>query len=120
MNAELADIHFIYGLANGNGRVAVQLYGERYPTRRQSNHQTFTRVHQNLVEHRYFRVTISNTLVDSEMDLVTRISNAASRICEKPSIFEHGRQSMSRRCHKCIHANAAISGTSCDALMSCF
>ncbi|GFW85485.1 transposable element Tcb2 transposase [Trichonephila clavipes] len=31
---ELADIHFIYGLANGNGRVAVRLYGERYPMRR--------------------------------------------------------------------------------------
>ncbi|GFT45169.1 hypothetical protein TNCV_4497031 [Trichonephila clavipes] len=36
---ELADIHFIYGLANG---YAVQLYGQRYPTRRQPKHQTFT------------------------------------------------------------------------------
>ncbi|GFT10086.1 hypothetical protein TNCV_1115281 [Trichonephila clavipes] len=27
-NAELADIHFINGLANENGRVAVQLYGQ--------------------------------------------------------------------------------------------
>ncbi|GFX88500.1 DDE_3 domain-containing protein [Trichonephila clavipes] len=30
--AEFADIHFIYGLANINGRVAVRLYGERYPS----------------------------------------------------------------------------------------
>ncbi|GFS77124.1 hypothetical protein TNCV_3757491 [Trichonephila clavipes] len=28
-NAELADIHLIYHLDNGNGRVDVQLYGER-------------------------------------------------------------------------------------------
>ncbi|GFT67342.1 hypothetical protein TNCV_2360001 [Trichonephila clavipes] len=31
-NAKLTDIHFIYGLSNGNGRVAVRLYEERYPT----------------------------------------------------------------------------------------
>ncbi|GFW69938.1 hypothetical protein TNCV_1403911 [Trichonephila clavipes] len=70
MNAELADIHFIYGLANRNGRVAVQLYGGKYPTRRQPNHQTFSRVHQNLVEHGSFRATIDDTPVNSEMDLV--------------------------------------------------
>ncbi|GFV56070.1 hypothetical protein TNCV_2266561 [Trichonephila clavipes] len=40
-NAELADIHFITGLANGNGRVAIWLYEERCPTRRQPNPQTF-------------------------------------------------------------------------------
>ncbi|GFV46655.1 HTH_48 domain-containing protein [Trichonephila clavipes] len=40
-NAELVDIHFIYGLANGNGCAAVRLYGERYPTRWQLTHQTF-------------------------------------------------------------------------------
>ncbi|GFT41032.1 DUF4817 domain-containing protein [Trichonephila clavipes] len=48
-NSELADIHFIYGLADGNGRADVRLYRERYPTRRQPNHQTFARVHQNLL-----------------------------------------------------------------------
>lgn len=60
-NAELADIHFIYGLANGNGRAAARLYRERYPTRRQPNHQTFARVHQNLANHGCFRVTIEGT-----------------------------------------------------------
>ncbi|GFT47268.1 hypothetical protein TNCV_3748791 [Trichonephila clavipes] len=44
INTELVDIHFIYGLANGNGRAAIHLYRERYPTRRQSNHQTFVRI----------------------------------------------------------------------------
>ncbi|GFU31608.1 hypothetical protein TNCV_1235021 [Trichonephila clavipes] len=57
-NSELADIHFIYGLADGNGRAAVRLFRERYPTWRQPNHQTFARVHQNLVERGSFRATI--------------------------------------------------------------
>ncbi|GFV73483.1 DUF4817 domain-containing protein [Trichonephila clavipes] len=60
-NSQLTDIHFIYGLADGNGRAAVRLYRERYPTRRQQNHQTFSRVHQNLVERGSFRATIEGT-----------------------------------------------------------
>ncbi|GFW07589.1 DUF4817 domain-containing protein [Trichonephila clavipes] len=61
MYVELAEIHFIYGLADGNGRADVRLYRERYPTRRQPNHQTFARVHQNLVERGSFRATIEGT-----------------------------------------------------------
>ncbi|GFX12926.1 uncharacterized protein TNCV_3659221 [Trichonephila clavipes] len=60
-NAELADIHFIYGLANGNRLVAVRLYGERHLTRWQPNHQTFTEVHQNLAEHGWPRTVIEVT-----------------------------------------------------------
>ncbi|GFW22263.1 hypothetical protein TNCV_1430171 [Trichonephila clavipes] len=66
-NAKLVDILFIYGLANGNGRVAVRLHGGRYPKRWQPNHQTFDKVHQNLAEHGPFRVTIDNTPVSSEI-----------------------------------------------------
>ncbi|GFV63148.1 hypothetical protein TNCV_3025771 [Trichonephila clavipes] len=96
-NAELADIQLIYDLANGNGRVAVRLYGESYPTRRQSNHQTLTRLYHNLVEHGSFRATIDDMSVNSEMDLVARISIVAATICETPDTFEHVRQSISRR-----------------------
>ncbi|GFX75550.1 hypothetical protein TNCV_4714571 [Trichonephila clavipes] len=60
-NTELVYVHFICGLANGNGRAAVRLYGERYLTRRQPNPQTFTRVHQNLEEHGSFRTLIEDT-----------------------------------------------------------
>ncbi|GFS84717.1 uncharacterized protein TNCV_4608201 [Trichonephila clavipes] len=60
-NAKLADIPFICSLANGNGHAAVWLYGERYPKRRQSNHQTFTSVHQNLAEYGFFKVAIEGT-----------------------------------------------------------
>ncbi|GFV52705.1 hypothetical protein TNCV_2873761 [Trichonephila clavipes] len=69
-NTELMYIPFIYGLASGNERVAVRLYGETYPTRWQQSHQTFARVHQNLVEHESFRVTTDDTRVNSEIDLV--------------------------------------------------
>ncbi|GFT89259.1 hypothetical protein TNCV_4385711 [Trichonephila clavipes] len=73
MNAKLADIHLLYGLANGNGRVAVRLYGERYTTEWQPNHQTLSRGRQNLAEHGSFTATIDCTPVNSEMDLVARI-----------------------------------------------
>ncbi|GFX48686.1 hypothetical protein TNCV_407931 [Trichonephila clavipes] len=68
-NTKLADIHFIYDLANGNGCVVVRLHEERYPTKRQPNHQTFTREHQNLAELGYFTATIDDTPINSEMDL---------------------------------------------------
>ncbi|GFX12760.1 hypothetical protein TNCV_3437341 [Trichonephila clavipes] len=69
-NAALADIHFIYGIADGNERVAVQLYGKRYPTRRQPKHETFARLHQNLADHGFFRAMIDDMPINSEMDLV--------------------------------------------------
>ena len=54
-NEKLADIQFIYGLTNGNGCAAVQLCGERYLKRRQSNHKMFAWVHQNMAEHESFK-----------------------------------------------------------------
>ncbi|GFU67741.1 hypothetical protein TNCV_3134061 [Trichonephila clavipes] len=93
-NAELVDIHFIYGLANEIGRVVVHLYVERYPMRRPPNNQTFARVHQNLVEHTSLSVRIDDIPANSKLDLVARISIAATMICETPSIFEHVQQSM--------------------------
>ncbi|GFV01344.1 uncharacterized protein TNCV_2125701 [Trichonephila clavipes] len=90
-NSELADIHFIYDLADGNGRAAVRLYRERYPTRRQPNHQTFARVHQNLVERGSFRAAIEGT--------------GRRRIARTP-IFEEG----------VLHAVDQTPGTSVRAL----
>lgn len=56
-NTEFADIHFIYGLSNGNGCAIVRLYWQRCPTSRQSTHQVCIR---NLVEHGSLRNTIEN------------------------------------------------------------
>ncbi|GFV96926.1 hypothetical protein TNCV_4351391 [Trichonephila clavipes] len=74
-NAELVNIHFIYGLANGSGRVAVRL------------------------------TMIDDMPINSEMDLVARFSITAATICETPGIFEHVRQSVLFRCSACIHAD---------------
>ncbi|GFX54025.1 hypothetical protein TNCV_2336611 [Trichonephila clavipes] len=50
--------------------VEIRLYGERYPTRCQPNHQAITRVYQILAEHGSFRFTIDDTSVNSEIGLV--------------------------------------------------
>lgn len=49
-NSEMADMHFIYGLANGNAREARRLYMERYPNRIIPNHKIFSSIHRRLVE----------------------------------------------------------------------
>ncbi|GFW17757.1 hypothetical protein TNCV_1133571 [Trichonephila clavipes] len=61
--------------------------------------------HQNLVEHGSLRVIIDDMPINSEMDLVARISIAAATIRVTPGIFEHVRHSMSLRCRACIDAN---------------
>lgn len=47
---ELADMHFIYGRANGNGLLAKRLYVQKYPNRRAPSHRIFARIHQRLRE----------------------------------------------------------------------
>ncbi|GFX11883.1 transposable element Tcb1 transposase [Trichonephila clavipes] len=47
---------------------------------------------------------VHDTPVNSEMDLVVRISITAATIRETPGIFEQVCQSMSRRCRACINA----------------
>ncbi|GFV36522.1 hypothetical protein TNCV_2260411 [Trichonephila clavipes] len=45
--------------------IAVRFCEERHPTRWQPNHQTFTWVHQNLVDYGSFKATIYDTLFNS-------------------------------------------------------
>ncbi|GFU70573.1 hypothetical protein TNCV_2971331 [Trichonephila clavipes] len=106
-NAELADIHFIYCLTNGNECVVVRLFGERYQTRLPPNHRTFTWVHQNQAEHASFRAMINDMPMNSEMDLVVQLSIAVATIREAPGIFEHVHQSIWRRYYTCKHANSS-------------
>lgn len=49
-NNEMCDMHFIYGLANGNAREAMRIYAERYPNRVIPHHSMFTRLHNRLGE----------------------------------------------------------------------
>lgn len=49
-NSEMADMHFVYGRANGNGLKARRLYSELYPDRIVPHHGIFARIHQRLRE----------------------------------------------------------------------
>ncbi|GFQ97025.1 uncharacterized protein TNCT_84771 [Trichonephila clavata] len=49
-NLEITDIHFIYGVADGNALEARWLYGELFPSRRLQNLKTFERLHRHLRE----------------------------------------------------------------------
>lgn len=49
-NAYLADMHFVYGLADGNAREARRIYQERFPNRVLPAAATFTNVHRRLAE----------------------------------------------------------------------
>ena len=48
--AEMADIHFFYGRANGNAHEARRLYQETFPNRRLPCSRTFSRIAQRLRE----------------------------------------------------------------------
>lgn len=47
-NQELADMHFMYGAAQGNGAAAQRMYMERFPGRHQPDRRTFERLHREL------------------------------------------------------------------------
>lgn len=49
-SAEYTDIHFMYGVADGNARLAARLYAERFPNRRHPSHKVFVAVHNRLRE----------------------------------------------------------------------
>lgn len=49
-NAEMTDMHFVYGMAQGNSRAARRIYQERYPHRLVPNRQTFVRIHRRMCE----------------------------------------------------------------------
>ncbi|GBP45079.1 hypothetical protein EVAR_33184_1 [Eumeta japonica] len=46
----VADIHFVYGLCDGNAVLAVREYAQRFPNRPTLNARTFVRIHLRLSE----------------------------------------------------------------------
>ncbi|KAJ4446486.1 hypothetical protein ANN_13182 [Periplaneta americana] len=53
-NQKLAEIHFMYGKADGNAALARRLYKERYPQRLCPDRKTFVRLHYRLYEYGKF------------------------------------------------------------------
>ncbi|GFX82147.1 uncharacterized protein TNCV_4398061 [Trichonephila clavipes] len=47
-NQEMANIHFMYGIADGNALEARRLYEERFSSRRLPNRKTFEHLHRHL------------------------------------------------------------------------
>ncbi|GFY11081.1 hypothetical protein TNCV_4470671 [Trichonephila clavipes] len=118
MNAELADIYFVYGYR----RVAVQLYGERYPSRWQPNHLTFARVHQKLAEPESFKAT-THTHTSILKWTWWHIYPTLLLRSVKPPVFSNVSTSANPCRVGVAHAYmpiAAIPNASCDALMSYF
>lgn len=54
-NEEMTDMHFVYGMANGNSAEAARMYAEMYPQRVAPHHTLFLRLHQRLRENGTFK-----------------------------------------------------------------
>jgi hypothetical protein len=59
-NQELANMNFMYGLADGNAVVVHRLYQERYPGQKCPHRKTFVRFHRHLCEQRNFEPHAAN------------------------------------------------------------
>ncbi|KAJ4428367.1 hypothetical protein ANN_24386 [Periplaneta americana] len=55
-NQELAEIHFMYGKADGSAALARRLYQEMYPQRQCPDRKTFVRLHYRLCEYGKFNL----------------------------------------------------------------
>ena len=53
-NEEMADMHYVYGLSQGNGLEASRRYAEMYLQRQLPSHRIFARLHQRLREYGSF------------------------------------------------------------------
>lgn len=47
---ELADMHLVYGMANCNGREALRMYRQKYPSRKMPSRSFFATIHRRLCE----------------------------------------------------------------------
>ena len=82
---ELADIHLMYGLAQGNGREVRKLYLERFQNRRLQSYPTLASVDRRLRETGSF--AISNTCIGHSRSVHTpeREEYVLDRFQETPS-----------------------------------
>ncbi|CAI6359122.1 unnamed protein product [Macrosiphum euphorbiae] len=75
-NTELADMHFIYGLCNGNTRASQREYENRFPHRRVPAPAMFSRIHQALSERGTFRRSLREGVqnVDLEREILDEVN----------------------------------------------
>ncbi|KAL3276692.1 hypothetical protein HHI36_012062 [Cryptolaemus montrouzieri] len=88
INAKLADIHYMYGLADGNKTEARRLHQVRFPNQVTPDRRTFANIHRRLME----------------TELRNRIITSCDTIRNTPGIFQKVRDNMRRRTEACILA----------------
>ncbi|GFR26730.1 uncharacterized protein TNCT_20431 [Trichonephila clavata] len=49
-NSGKKDMYLMYGAANSNGRAALRMHQERFPSRHMPNHKMFQQLHRQLCE----------------------------------------------------------------------
>ena len=79
---EIADIHFVYGAAEGNSREAQRMYEERYPGRAVPDRRMFDRVHRLLGE--------GNLGVSCKTSLLSRLANGQGVHRNEVKLIAHG------------------------------
>ncbi|KAL4119670.1 hypothetical protein QTP88_012462 [Uroleucon formosanum] len=84
---ELADLHFIYGLGNGNTRASQREYKNRFPHRRVPAPAMFSRIHQALRERGTFRRSLRESILN--VDLKTEILNEVDRDPETKGLYPY-------------------------------
>lgn len=80
-NAEMADMHFMYGRANGNATEARRMYAEEFPNRLLPSDKIFSRLHIRLSETGSFKInggsgrprSVSSPAV--ELDILRRVED---------------------------------------------
>lgn len=91
-NAELTDMHYVYGAVDGNGRAAVRMYRQRFPNRRVPDHRLFGQLHRRLQEAGSFRIsshigrqrtTRTPNIENSVLDAFTRNPRTSIRVVER-------------------------------------
>lgn len=82
---EYCDIHYCYGMARGNSKLAQRLYHERFPNRLLPNHKTFTNVHNRLRETGTFKSCMADTGREREVRNVDFEENVLQTFEENPS-----------------------------------
>lgn len=83
-NSEMADIHFMYGCANGNAYQAQRLYAEAFPNRLLPSDKLFTKLHQRLREYGSFSVRKSDAGRPRSVSTPEAEVNVLQRIEENP------------------------------------
>ncbi|KAJ4440951.1 hypothetical protein ANN_10800 [Periplaneta americana] len=92
-NQELAEIHFMYGKADGNAALARRLYQERYPQRQCPDY---------LWGH--LKSLVYSSPVPDLESLRNRIVACSKDIHNTPGVWDRVRRSMRHRCEVCIQA----------------